>query len=382
MSYARITYDVSGTQYAVPFDYIDADYIHVYLGEDDTATEGTFTWVNESLVDITSSLAGVTKVSIYRETPITAKLVDFQDAAILTEEDLDNAFQQIFDNAQETRDIAEQQAGVTQAEVEQTLTDCEAARDAAQLAETNAETAETNAESAASAAAISAAAAQVSWRYGTGAPSAGLGIDGDNYTDTSNYDYYHKETGSWVLKGNLKGADGTGAGDFVGPASSTDGNFVLFNGATGKVGKDSGVKASDFATAGHNHTGTYEPADADIVKKDVANTFTAAQRATITTLTDGANIATDLSLSNNFKVTLGGNRTMDNPSNITAGQTGVLYVIQDATGSRTLSWGSYWCFASDTAPTLSTAANAVDVIAYSVRDTTHIDAVLSIKGSA
>lgn len=43
-----------------------------------------------------------------------------------------------------------------------------------------------------------------------------------------------------------KGADGLGAGDFTGPASSVTDNIVTFAGTTGKAGKDSGVKASDL----------------------------------------------------------------------------------------------------------------------------------------
>src|SRR6185369_11293572 len=43
-----------------------------------------------------------------------------------------------------------------------------------------------------------------------------------------------------------KGADGLGSGDFSGPASSATDNIVTFAGTTGKVGKDSGIKASDL----------------------------------------------------------------------------------------------------------------------------------------
>lgn len=54
--------------------------------------------------------------------------------------------------------------------------------------------------------------------------------------------------GIWLMfaRAGDKGADGTGAGDFTGPASSVMDNIVTFNGATGKVGKDSGIKASDL----------------------------------------------------------------------------------------------------------------------------------------
>ena len=92
------------------------------------------------------------------------------------------------------------------------------------------------------------------------------------------------------------------------------------------------------------------------------------------TLTDGATITPDYSTFNNFSVTLGGNRTLANPTNLQPGQSGVIWVSQDATGSRTLTFGSYWKFPGNTAPTLTTTASAVDAIVYSVRSTTSITA--------
>lgn len=110
---------------------------------------------------------------------------------------------------------------------------------------------------------------------------------------------------------------------------------------------------------------------------NVAQTFSAGQRGTITALTDGATITPDLALSNNFSVTLAGNRTLANPTNIAAGQSGSFFISQDATGNRTLAWGSYWDFAAGTAPTLSTAANAIDRVDYIVRSATSIQAVFT-----
>ena len=97
----------------------------------------------------------------------------------------------------------------------------------------------------------------------------------------------------------------------------------------------------------------------------------------IATLTDGATITPDFGANQNFTVTLGGNRTLANPTNIVAGQTGSIFVVQDATGGRTLSFGSYFKFPAATAPTLSTAGNAVDRIDYIVRTTTEIHAVFT-----
>ena len=117
------------------------------------------------------------------------------------------------------------------------------------------------------------------------------------------------------------------------------------------------------------------------VSLSVANTWTAGQRAEITTLTDGATITPDLNDSNNYVVVLAGNRTIANPTNITAGQSGSIFVTQDGTGSRTASWGSYWDWAGGTAPTLSTGASQVDRIDYIVRSSTSIQAVATLNYS-
>jgi hypothetical protein len=112
--------------------------------------------------------------------------------------------------------------------------------------------------------------------------------------------------------------------------------------------------------------------DVDTAKTDVVQSFTAAQRGTYVTLTDAATIATDLSLGNNFQVTLGGNRTLGAPTNVVAGQSGIIRVVQDGTGSRTLAYNSVWKFPGGTAPTLTTTANAVDLLAYHVESATRI----------
>ena len=122
---------------------------------------------------------------------------------------------------------------------------------------------------------------------------------------------------------------------------------------------------------------TVQGYDADTAKTDTAQTFTAAQRGTISTLTDGATITPDFATANNFTVTLAGNRTIANPSNLTAGQSGSIFIVQDGTGSRTASWGSYWDFAAGTAPTLTTDANAVDRVDYVVRSSTSIHTVFT-----
>ena len=113
----------------------------------------------------------------------------------------------------------------------------------------------------------------------------------------------------------------------------------------------------------------------------LTDTIDGALAPTITTLTDAATITPNFQTSCNFTVTLGGNRTIANPSAMTVGQSGSIFIVQDGTGSRTLSWGSYWDFIQGTAPTLSTGANAVDRIDYVVRSATSIHTVLTANYS-
>ena len=82
----------------------------------------------------------------------------------------------------------------------------------------------------------------------------------------------------------------------------------------------------------------------------------------------------DFRTANNFSMTLTGNVTLANPSNISAGQSGGLFITQDGTGGRTAAFGSYWDFSDGTAPTLSTGVDAVDMIAWIARSSTKISA--------
>jgi hypothetical protein len=95
----------------------------------------------------------------------------------------------------------------------------------------------------------------------------------------------------------------------------------------------------------------------------------------VDTLTDGATITPNFADNTVFTVTLEGNRTMANPTNMVVGQTGSIFIAQDATGSRTLAWGSYWDFINGAAPTLSTTASAVDRVDFIVRSATSIQTV-------
>lgn len=85
-------------------------------------------------------------------------------------------------------------------------------------------------------------------------------------------------------------------------------------------------------------------------------------------------VSLDFSTGNNFTTILNGNVSIANPTTPQPGQSGIIYIRQDGTGSRTMSFNSNWDFAGGTAPTLSTAASAVDALIYNVQTSTAISA--------
>ena len=137
---------------------------------------------------------------------------------------------------------------------------------------------------------------------------------------------------------------------------------------------ENGLLSSDIGS-------TVQGFDADTAKTDVAQTFTASQRGEITTLTSGSTVTPDFAASNNFTLTLDQSLTFDNPTNCTAGQSGSIFLVQDGTGSRTITWGSYFDWAGGTAPELSTAAASVDRLDYIVRSASSIHAVVTLAYS-
>jgi len=109
-------------------------------------------------------------------------------------------------------------------------------------------------------------------------------------------------------------------------------------------------------------------------------TFSKAQRGSITASSHtAANIALDFSLNNHFAITLANNCHLNLPTNLVAGQTGSIFVVQDGTGSRTLSYAGAFEFPGGTAPTLTTTASAEDRIDYIVRASNAIHAVASLN---
>ena len=91
-------------------------------------------------------------------------------------------------------------------------------------------------------------------------------------------------------------------------------------------------------------------------------------------LTDAATIAVNLSLADNFSVTLGANRILGTPTNVVAGMSGFITVTA---GSFTLSYGTNWTFTDGTAPVLGAGLN---VLAYYAISPTSV--LVALSGSA
>jgi|9_EtaG_2_1085328.scaffolds.fasta_scaffold00531_19 hypothetical protein len=115
-------------------------------------------------------------------------------------------------------------------------------------------------------------------------------------------------------------------------------------------------------------TGAATLAGANIVASNANTTFTKALRgSTQTAGSQTGSVTLDFDTYQNFVLTATGNVTLANPSTESVGQSGIIVFIQDGTGSRTLSLGTDYETAGGAGLTISTAANAVDVIPYFVK---------------
>ena len=190
-----------------------------------------------------------------------------------------------------------------------------------------------------------------------------VGTSGNNYTNSvglagNNYT-------------NSVGTSGNNYTNSVGLAGNNYVNTVVFPAANAALANVSGTvyRGDLYFANGNVGIGI---ASASPTKMYVNG----SAAATINVLVDGATVTPYFSQNNNFTLTLAGNRTVANPVGATPGQSGTIYIVQDATGSRTLSWGNLWRFQGNTAPTLSISANAVDMLVYSVRTVSNVSCQL------
>lgn len=84
--------------------------------------------------------------------------------------------------------------------------------------------------------------------------------------------------------------------------------------------------------------------------------------------TDGATVTFNMDESNLHEVTLGGNRTLA-VSNVDKGQRFIISLIQDGTGSRTVTWFGGISWPGGLVPSLTATANKTDVFSFICTDT-------------
>lgn len=84
----------------------------------------------------------------------------------------------------------------------------------------------------------------------------------------------------------------------------------------------------------------------------------------VQTLTDAATIAVDFNLGGFCVVTLGGNRTLGNPTHLRGGNKYIYVIKQDGTGGRSLAYENLYKFPGGIVPTLTSTANAIDLLEF------------------
>jgi hypothetical protein len=105
---------------------------------------------------------------------------------------------------------------------------------------------------------------------------------------------------------------------------------------------------------------------------EAVSTFRKSTKQASKADTDGETITFDMDEANYHTVTLGGNRTLA-VTNVSVGQSFMLRLQQDGTGSRTVTWFSTIKWAGGSAPTLTTTANKADVFGFTCTSSGNYD---------
>jgi hypothetical protein len=176
-------------------------------------------------------------------------------------------------------------------------------------------------------------------------------------------------TASASNRGALSSADWT---TFNGKGSGTvtSASVVSANGFAGTIATATTTPAITLTTSitgvlkGNGTAISAGTAGTDFVAPATATNFSAQQYFGASTLTDGATISWAVGAAQVATVTIAGNRTFGAPTGLVSGAFYSLNVIQDATGSRTITWNAVFKWTGGTAPTLSTAASAKDFFVF------------------
>lgn len=209
--------------------------------------------------------------------------------------------------------------------------------------------------------------------FGTGAP-VGVPEDGAEYFDitTEPFVMYVGYEDEWHLTGP-SGADPTAtAGDVAVNGTAT--TFMRSDGAPAvqkgsstlfgivKVDNTTVTAAAGVISVAVASVSDYR-SDANSKPLPVDVVWDAADYVA---LTSGTTVNVDFDAGFNFSLTLAHNATLAAPTNMKAGQTGLIAITQDTGGGFTMAYNSAWKFAGGLDPTLSAAAGAIDLLFYEV----------------
>ena len=196
--------------------------------------------------------------------------------------------------------------------------------------------------------------------------AVGRSSSGKNSTGVSNTSYGYNSLSNNVSS-HFNTVIGSKAGELITGASnitlgyqagnnitSGDGNVVIGNGDVASATGDKQFKISD----GVDGSVAWISGDSNGQVKLISGYI--AEVA----LTDASTITWNAATQPVAKVTLGASRTMGLPANPVSGQFISLLIIQDGTGSRTITWNAAYEFAADTAPTLTATANLGDLFTF------------------
>jgi hypothetical protein len=366
---ARVTYNTSGSAgpYTIPFPYIAESDIEVRL-DDVTTTNFTFTSATQIALD---SAPSATEIEIRRNTQ-TTPYVDFEDAGVIVEADLDTAFLQSLYIALEADDIAAlATTGISDAATSEELATEAAARIAADTTETNARIADVNAEETRALVVEGDLQDQIdSLIAGSGTVPTPANPTDDGKVLTANAGVYDWEpVVASIASTDI--TDSTAAGRTILTAASAAAQLA----AIGAAAATHNHAVADLSDASANGRSLISAADYAAMRLLLAPAPTA--------LTAGATVATNCSLNDYFTLVANtASWTLSNPTNPVAGKRIMWRIKQDATGSRVMSLDTDFRLGADiTAVVLSTAANKVDYLG-AVYDATDAkwDVVAFVKG--
>lgn len=142
-----------------------------------------------------------------------------------------------------------------------------------------------------------------------------------------------------------------------GPQGQGLGSITAGTGLTGGTITSTGTIAADLATTDNLRAGTAHKI------LDASTVYSA--NAPIS-LTSSGGVALDLSWARVFQITLTGPGVLSNPTHQIAGQSGVIFIIQDAAGGRTLSLSPHWKLIGGDL-SMATEPHKIAVFAYYVR---------------